>query len=71
MRQSTAEANLGYGLTTAHILYRMPDHLELLQEYIWQRYDTFPEFPVLGRSSTSGRRNSRGRSIRSPWRMPG
>ena len=49
MRQSTAEANLGYGLTTAHILYRMPDHLELLQEYIWQRYDTFPEFPVLGR----------------------
>ena len=49
MRQSTAEANLGYGLTTAHILYRMPDHLELLQEYIWQRSDTFPEFPVLGR----------------------
>ena len=49
MRLSSAEANAGYGLTTAHIFYRMPDHLELLQEYIWQRYDTFPEFPVLGR----------------------
>jgi uncharacterized protein Usg len=49
MRPSSTEANLGFGLTTAHIFYRMPDHLELLQEYIWQRYDTFPEFPVLGR----------------------
>lgn len=49
MRPSSTEANQGYGLTTAHIVYRMPDHLELLQEYIWQRYDTFPEFPVLGR----------------------
>jgi uncharacterized protein Usg len=49
MRPSTADDNLGYGLTTAQILYRMPDHLELLQEYIWQRYDTFPDFPVLGR----------------------
>ena len=49
MRLSTADDNLGYGLTTAQILYRMPDHLELLQEYIWQRFDTFPDFPVLGR----------------------
>ena len=49
MRPSTIESNLGYGVTTAQILYRMPDHLELLQEYIWQRYDTFPDFPVLGR----------------------
>ena len=49
MRPSTVETNLGYGVTTAQILYRMPDHLELLQEYIWQRYDTFPDFPVLGR----------------------
>lgn len=49
MRPSTAEINLGYGITTAQIFYRMPDHLDLLQEYIWQRYDTFPDFPVLGR----------------------
>lgn len=37
----------GYGLTTAEILYRMPDHPALLQSYIWQEYDLFPEFPVL------------------------
>jgi uncharacterized protein Usg len=39
----------GYGLTTAEILYRMPDHPALLQSYIWQEYDLFPEFPVLKR----------------------
>ncbi|MDB5451544.1 MAG: usg protein probable subunit of phosphoribosylanthranilate isomerase [Caulobacteraceae bacterium] len=37
----------GYGLTTAEILYRMPDHLALLQSYIWQDYDLFPAFPEL------------------------
>ncbi len=37
----------GYGLTTAEILYRMPDHPALLQSYIWQDYDIFPEFPTL------------------------
>ena len=37
-----------YGLTTAQIIYRMPDHLDLLQEFIWQQFDTFPAFPVLG-----------------------
>ena len=48
MRPSSPEANVDFGLTTAQILYRMPDHRELLQEYIWQHYDTFPKFPVLG-----------------------
>ena len=38
---------LGYGLTTAHILYRMPDHPSLLQTYVWQNYDLFPKFPAL------------------------
>ena len=38
---------LGYGLTTAQILYRMPDHPSLLQTYVWQNYDMFPKFPVL------------------------
>ena len=37
----------GYGLTTATILYRMPDHPALLQSYIWQDYDLAPKFPVL------------------------
>ena len=39
----------GYGLTTAHILYRMPDHPALLQTYLWQDYDLCPKFPVLNR----------------------
>jgi len=39
----------GYGLTTAHILYRRPDHRWLLQSYVWQAYDLFPKFPELQR----------------------
>ncbi len=38
---------LGYGLTTAEILYRMPYHPSLLQTYVWQNYDLFPKFPAL------------------------
>ncbi len=34
----------GYGLTTAEILYRIPDHPSLLQSYLWQDYDLFPDF---------------------------
>lgn len=37
----------GYGLTTAEILYRMPDHPSLLQTYVWQDYDLAPRFPGL------------------------
>lgn len=37
----------GYGLTTAQILYRRPDHPWLLQTYVWQEYDLFPKFPEL------------------------
>jgi len=37
----------GYGLTTAHIFYRRPDHPWLLQTYVWQDYDLWPNFPVL------------------------
>lgn len=39
----------GYGLTTARILYRMPDHPSVLQEFIWQTFDLAPEFPELTR----------------------
>jgi uncharacterized protein Usg len=38
---------LGYGLTTAEILYRRPDRQWLLQSYVWQNYDMFPKFPAL------------------------
>jgi len=37
----------GFGLTTALILYRRPDHQWLLQSYVWQAYDLFPKFPEL------------------------
>lgn len=37
----------GFSLTTAEILYRMPDHPALLQSYIWQDYDLHPRFPRL------------------------
>ena len=39
----------GYRLTTAHILYHLPDHPLLLQSYIWQDYDLAPQFPILGK----------------------
>jgi uncharacterized protein Usg len=39
----------GYGLTTAKILYRRPDHPWLLQTYVWQAYDLCPAFPELQR----------------------
>ena len=37
----------GFSLTTAEILYRLPDYPALLQSYIWQDYDMAPRFPKL------------------------
>lgn len=37
----------GYGLTTAEIHYRLPDHPSLLQLFVWQEYDLAPRFPEL------------------------
>jgi uncharacterized protein Usg len=37
----------GYSLTTAEILYRLPDHPSLLQTFVWQEYDIHPRFPRL------------------------
>ena len=42
-----AGPSLGYGLTTAEIVYRRPDRHWLLQTYVWQDYDLFPNFPAL------------------------
>lgn len=36
-----------YRLTTAEILYHLPDHPLILQSYVWQELDITPEFPVL------------------------
>ena len=37
----------GFGLTTAKIYYRMPDHRSLLQLFVWQLHDIAPDFPKL------------------------
>ena len=39
----------GYQLTTAAILYHMPDHPSMLQSYIWQELDLPPKFPTLSK----------------------
>ncbi len=39
----------GYRLTTAEILYHLPDHPAVLQSFIWQEFDIAPKFPVLNR----------------------
>ena len=36
-----------YRLTTAEILYRLPDFPDLLQVFLWQKLDLAPDFPVL------------------------
>ena len=39
----------GYSLTTAEILYHMPDHPDFLQSFIWQEFDLSPKFPELNK----------------------
>lgn len=39
----------GYRLSTAEIIYHMPDHPGVLQSFIWQHYDLAPDYPVLHR----------------------
>ncbi len=39
----------GYRLTTAEILYHLPDHPAVLQTFIWQELDLAPRFPVLNK----------------------
>jgi uncharacterized protein Usg len=36
-----------YRLTTAEILYHLPDHPNVLQAFIWQDLDIAPRYPVL------------------------
>ena len=50
-----------YRLTTAEIIYRLPDHFELLQSYIWQDLDLLPDLPVLTRFLTFWEKNLDGR----------
>src|SRR6266581_4147108 len=50
-----------YRLTTAEILYRLPDHPSLLQSFVWQNLDLAPEFPILHRFLTFWERNLEGK----------
>ncbi len=36
-----------YRLTTAEILYQIPEYPDLLQSYLWQSLDRIPDFPKL------------------------
>lgn len=47
-------------LTTAEILYRMPDHPSVLQTFIWQKHDLAPAFPELSRFLDFWRREIEG-----------
>ena len=38
-----------YRLTTAEILYHLPDHPGILQSYIWQSMDIAPDYPELAK----------------------
>ena len=39
----------GYSLTSAEVLYRMPDHPTFLQTFLWQFEDLAPDYPRLKR----------------------
>lgn len=54
----------GFSLTTAEILYRLPDHPALLQSFIWQEYDVHPRFPRLKGFLDFWTRNLEGRLFR-------
>jgi uncharacterized protein Usg len=54
----------GFSLTTAEILYRLPDHPSLLQSYIWQEYDEHPRFPRLRTFLDFWTRNLEGKLFR-------
>ena len=50
MRTDDFEDQLRGGrLTTAEVLYYMPDHPKLLQSFMWQTLDVAPEYPRVHR----------------------
>lgn len=46
----------GWRLTTAQVLYYMPDHPKLLQSFVWQTLDLAPEFPRIRKFLDNWRR---------------
>ena len=63
-RSFIAQLN-GYRITTAEILYWMPDHRHVLQSFVWQNLDLAPRFPGSPSSSISGSATSKASCIAS------
>jgi len=51
----------GYRLTTAEILYHLPDYPALLQSFVWQQLDIAPDYPVLRKFLDFWSRNIEGK----------
>jgi uncharacterized protein Usg len=49
MAQDLEKMLRDYRLTTAEILYHLPDHPRILQAYVWQELDIAPKYPVLNK----------------------
>ena len=50
MRNTSLDLQMqGYRLTTAEIVYHLPDFPKLLQSYIWQDLDLAPKYPRLSK----------------------
>ncbi len=39
----------GFGLTIIDVTYGLPDHPSILQKFVWQFEDCYPQFPRLAR----------------------
>ena len=50
-----------YRITTAEILYWMPDHRHVLQSFVWQNLDLAPRFPALTKFLDFWERNLEGK----------
>jgi uncharacterized protein Usg len=48
-------------MTTAEIVYHLPDHPHLLQSFVWQQLDVAPDFPGLRKFLEFWSRNLEGK----------
>jgi uncharacterized protein Usg len=48
-------------MTTAEIIYHLPDHPHLLQSFVWQQLDVAPDFPGLRKFLEFWSRNLEGK----------
>jgi uncharacterized protein Usg len=55
-----SDRRLDYRVTTAEIIYRLPDHPLLLQTYIWQKLDAAPDYRELRRFLDFWKKNLEG-----------